>query len=229
MIDPPAPPATTLYVTSVGETGSHMQLRPYPEEDDGRRVWLSRDEQVQLRNHYSEQPRRELAVRLGLCGLRVSEVVDVSRGDLRDLPDASVSKLRVVDSKRGSREAPVPDRLASDLRTVANARGLSREAPVIDRTADTVTRWVRTAVETLVDDGPDGWRHVRPHDLRRTWATGTYYSLAVGGVPPAEQLTMSWGGWEQSESGRQTFRQSYLGPVPDHVVVGVDDHLAFGD
>jgi integrase len=206
-----------------------MQIRSYPEKDDGRRVWLSRDEQTRLEDYYSERPRRELAVRLGLCGLRASEVVEVARDDLRSLDGGEVAKLRVQNSKRGDRETPVPTRLASDLRTVANARGLSSSDPVVDRDSDTVTRWVRNAAEDLASDGVDGWRHVRPHDLRRTWATETYYSLSLGGVPPAEELVMGWGGWRMTESGRQTFRTNYLGPTPDHVVERVADHLAFGD
>jgi len=42
--------------------------------------------------------------------------------------------------------------------------------------------------------------------------------LAMDGVPIAEQLVMSWGGWAQNANGRSTFREKYLGPVPDHVV-----------
>lgn len=28
---------------------------------------------------------------------------------------------------------------------------------------------------------------------------------------------MSWGGWTQTTTGRETFREDYLGPVPDRI------------
>lgn len=57
------------------------------------------------------------------------------------------------------------------------------------------------------------------HDLRRTWTPDTFYSLAFSGVSIAETLVMSWGRWEQTSTGQETFRQNYLGPVPDHITV----------
>ncbi len=65
------------------------------------------------------------------------------------------------------------------------------------------------------------------HDLRRTWATDTYYSLAFSGVPIAEQLTMGWGGWAMTASGRETFRENYLGPEPDHIARKAMEYLAY--
>jgi hypothetical protein len=47
----------------------------------------------------------------------------------------TVEKLRVENSKRGDRETPVPAGLASDLRTVANTRGLSATSPTPASTA----------------------------------------------------------------------------------------------
>lgn len=55
-----------------------MQTRPYP-EDDGRRVWLARSEQEALLKVYrDEKPRRELALELGLHGLRSDEIINVT-------------------------------------------------------------------------------------------------------------------------------------------------------
>ncbi len=42
------------------------------------------------------------------------------------------------------------------------------------------------------------------------------YGLAFTGVPIAEQLAMSWDGLKQTDTGSETFRQNYHGPVPDH-------------
>lgn len=197
-----------------------MQIRPYP-SDDGQRVWLSRSEQDRLASHYAERPRREIAVRLGLCGLRASEIVTVARDDVRELDDSKTAyKLRVQNSKRGDRETPLPASLRDTLVTTANARGLSSGEPVVDRSEKQVRRWVRSAASEIAETtGVEAWDWVRPHDLRRTWATDCFYSLAFDGVPIAEELTMSWGGWVMTESGRRTFRENYLGPEPDHVAV----------
>lgn len=73
--------------------------------------------------------------------------------------------------------------------------------------------------------GDDTALDLSMHDLRRTWATDTFYSLAFGGVPIAEDLTMSWGGWEKTSTGRETFHRDYLGPVPDHITERSVEHL----
>ncbi|WP_246308035.1 hypothetical protein [Halorarum salinum] len=46
-----------------------------------------------------------------------------------------------------------------------------------------------------------------------------------GERPSNEQLVMSWGGWAQTSTGRETFLQNYLGPVPDHVTAQAFDEL----
>lgn len=61
-----------------------MQTRPYPEKS-GRRLWLSRTDRDLLLNHYADDPQRELALRLGLHGLRSDEVVNVAPENFRPL------------------------------------------------------------------------------------------------------------------------------------------------
>lgn len=90
--------------------------------------------------------------------------------------------------------------------------------------------WIQDARDQLADqaDRPKNrkaWHDLGMHDLRRTWATTNYYALAFEGVPIAEQLVMSWGGWKQTQTGRDTFRQNYLGPVPDHVTAQATDRM----
>ncbi|WP_246310165.1 hypothetical protein [Halorarum halophilum] len=74
----------------------------------------------------------------------------------------------------------------------------------------------RTRVRFMVDDTleEDLAGALGMHDLRRTWATDSYYSLAFSGVPIAEQLVMSWGAWAQTSTGRETFRQTTSGRSP---------------
>jgi integrase len=80
----------------------------------------------------------------------------------------------------------------------------------VDRPPRTIRRWVTAAAKAVIDD--DHADAVGPHDLRRTWATDTYWTLAFAGYD-AEIVVMSWGGWDS----RDTFRDNYLGRVPDHV------------
>lgn len=204
-----------------------MQTRPYPEKS-GRRVWLSRGEQNHLLDYYAEEPLQELAVRLGLCGLRADEIIRVCREHVRPLDGGGDYKVVIPQAKRGPREAPIPAETRQLLVTTSNARGTRKDEPVIDRDATrTVQRWVENAGAELAgrEDEPDEWRFVRMHDLRRTWATDTYYTLAFDGVPIAEQLTMGWGGWAMTESGRRTFRENYLGPEPDHIAASAMELL----
>lgn len=75
--------------------------------------------------------------------------------------------------------APITSDLAERIRYLKSAyRDLDAQARLVD------------VDETALELGM--------HDLRRTWATDAYYSLAFAGVSIAEQLTMSWGGWDQT-------------------------------
>lgn len=112
---------------------------------------------------------------------------------------------------------PISDDLATTLRVRTDAAGLDEDDEFVSVGKRQAGRWLNSLTEQLAEE-KDDWRHVGTHDLRRTWATDCYYSLATSGNPIAESLVLSWGGWEQSETGRTTFRKHYLGPVPDHVV-----------
>ena len=73
----------------------------------------------------------------------------------------------------------------------------------------TLLRRVEGRAEDLADEtGEEGWRHVRPHDLRRSWGTLLVSGTAKGdGVNP--RTAMEWGGWEDW----RTFRDRYLGQL----------------
>lgn len=93
---------------------------------------------------------------------------------------------------------------------------LRREAPVVGLSKRTLRNWIEETRAPLLKEWP-AVRHLGMHDRRRTFATDASYSLAFAGVPIAEQLVISWGGWKQTSKGRETFRQNYLGPVRDPV------------
>ncbi|WP_255196499.1 hypothetical protein [Halorarius litoreus] len=99
-----------------------------------------------------------------------------------------------------------------------NSAEKRQDEPLVDVTTKTLRDWISDSRGHLAGrTGNDDWRHVTMHDLRRTWATDTFYSLAFEGVPIAEELTMGWGGWKMNAKGRETFRENYLGPEPDHI------------
>lgn len=206
-----------------------MQSRPYPEKD-GRRIWLSRDESQRLLESVEDQPRRRIALQLGLHGLRTDEIVPadgfgVQPRHFRELGGGG-HILVVPDGKTGKREVPISEDLYTRVQYLKNAdSALTQRDPVIDKSKRTIRNWIQDVREIFVD-GPEHAAHsLGMHDLRRTWATDSYYSLAFAGVPIAEQLIMSWGGWKQTTTGRETFRQNYLGPVPDHVTARAMEDL----
>jgi integrase len=195
-----------------------MQTRPY-DNKVGKKVWLSHSEQNELLDTVSERPRRWLALSLGLHGLRSDEIVDVQKQHFRGLDDTDAERYKLVipDGKTGKRETPVSTELRDTAVTVANTAKLRQDESLVGVTKKTLRDWIASARDELADEEDDEWHRVGMHDLRRTWATDTFYTLAFEGVPIAEELTMGWGGWAMTSTGRETFRNNYLGPEPDHV------------
>lgn len=214
-------PKVPRYVSPNGYR--NMQSRPYPDRD-GKRVWLSRDERRRLLELVEEEPRRRLAFSLASHGLRSDELVGVSKSDVRDLDGAHVLAVD-EENKTGTRELPIGADLAREVRRTANMAQLRKDEPVVDVSTRSLRNWIRDAREELVDELGEEVLELGMHDLRRSWATDTYYSLAFAGVPIAEELVLSWGGWEHSSTGVETFRQNYLGPVPEWLVEKVASDL----
>lgn len=188
-----------------------MQTEPM-ENEDGYRVWLSANEQDTLIEYYDEDLDKQLAVRLGLLGLRASEIVNVAREDIRRLDsDDEAYKLKIQDSKTGYRETPLPRETKQQIQMLSSAKNLKKDEPVIEQTKRSVQRWISSASSSLADEPeePDEWEHLSAHDLRRTWCTWTYWQL--GASDRSKDIIMRWGGW----TDEQTFSQNYLGREPD--------------
>jgi integrase len=189
-----------------------MQIEPMP-KDDGYRCWLSEPEQNRIADHYAEEPQRQLAIELMLDGLRSEEVPRVSKKDFRQLESEEEAwKLRVHKSKTGYRETPVSCNTRQRAVMLSNARGLRQDAALVDVNERSIQRWVKWAAEDIADEtGDEDWNHVSAHDLRRSWATSTYYALNASDV--AQSLVMRWGGWSDAD----TFAENYLGREPDEL------------
>jgi len=201
-----------------------MQTRPYPEKS-GVRIWLSRTEQQRLLEAVDDEPRRHLALQLALHGLRTDEVLQVEPRQFRELSNGADGHVLIIENgKTGKREVPISEDLVERVHYLKSAARMNRDDAIVDVSKRSVRNWMSDAREELLDVD-DAAEQLGMHDLRRTWATDSYYSLALGGVPIAEQLVMSWGGWKQTTTGRETFRKNYLGPVPDHVTADAREHL----
>jgi integrase len=169
------------------------------EEDDGRRVWLSRDEVARLLD-VVDDPLRRVAFRLGAeCGLRSHEVVDV---EPRHVVDSDAEKMLTVPEGKGDkyRETPIPEGLAEVVTAAANFGDVDGDDVLVDRTTRALRNWVIDAREDLLEDDRR-WRFLTFHDLRRTWAG----QLANADVD--ETVALRWGGWNDLE----TFLNHYRG------------------
>ena len=201
-----------------------MQTRPYPEKT-ALRLGRPQSEQRELLEAVDDEPRRRIALQLGLHGLRTDEVLQVEPRHFRELSNGADGHVLIIPSgKTGKREPPVSEDLVERVTYLKQAARINQDEEIVDVSKRTVRNWIGDAREVLVDVDERA-EALGMHDLRRTWATDSYYSLALAGVPIAEQLTMSWGGWKQTSTGRETFRENYLGPVPDHVAAEALQHL----
>lgn len=193
-----------------------MKIEPHKNQD-GYKIWLSQREQEELLNYYDEQPIRKIAIWFGLHGLRVSEIVNVRFEDFRKM-DIENEKymLQIQDGKTGYRECPVCSDLYSLAKTIKNLQSLHKDDEIIDYSRSSVRNWVKWAGEDLQNQDEKNWEHILTHDLRRTWATHTYWSIRGD---RAREVVMEWGGWVDV----QTFTENYLGAIPDSVAVEIID------
>jgi len=183
-----------------------MRLGDY-DERDGKRVWLNQTEEndeVDDLIGEAKSPEQEIAFRLGAqAGLRREEIASVTPNDFSHAPDGF---LRVWNdyAKRGKyRETPIPEELASSVRTLAYDR--NPDEPIVSVEPNSIYRWVKRAAERrYASTNDEGWTYLDVHDLRRTWGGHLLWDC---GILPA--VVMSWGGWEDWE----TFRNHYLGEM----------------
>ena len=180
-----------------------MNLRQHDKTDE-KKVWLSESE-VDLLLRSAKDTQRQIAFALGArCGLRSHEVLQVAPKDVVDT-DAGMM-LRVHHGKGDKyRETPIPENLATQIRTVDDVRDEPASAPIIEVTnTNSLRYWIKRTRDDLIEEtGEDGWEHLSFHDLRRTWAT----SLAAKDVDPL--LVCDWGGWNDLETFLDHYRGTY--------------------
>jgi integrase len=193
-----------------------MKLEPFNSKS-GYRVWLSNQEQNTLIDYYEEDPEKQLAIILMLHGLRSDEVNDVCIKDIRDMDVEDEAYMLVIrDGKTGYRECPISTSAVSLAKMLKNVKGVRKSEALVDVSKRTIQRYVSRACEDIADrpNEPDSWEHVSAHDLRRSWATQTYWSLSGS---RAREVVMEFGGWVDT----QTFTQNYLGAIPDETAIEV--------
>lgn len=193
-----------------------MQLEPH-DGHDGYKVWLNEREADLLRDHYTGKQKLAMLLMLD-SGMRSEETTRICRDDIRRLDtdeEAYMVGFRGKDTTgqlaEGKwREAPISSEAVEIIETLSSIKGVTRHDPVIDVGERTVQRWVEDAREELArETGDDDWHELSAHDLRRTWATTTYYKLDAS--ESQKSIIMRWGGWTK----QQTFENNYLGRPPD--------------
>ncbi len=176
------------------------------EDQDGRRVWLSRDE-VDALLQVVDDPLRKVAFRLAAeCGLRTHEIVAVTPDHVVDGGEAG--QMLVIPEGKGEkyREAPIPGSLADLVDAAASFGGVDGGEVLVDRSTRALRNWVEAARGQLADGtGEDRWRYLTFHDLRRTWAG----QLANADVD--ETIALRWGGWNDLD----TFLNHYRGEATE--------------
>ncbi|WP_277554881.1 site-specific integrase [Halobaculum limi] len=195
-----------------------MQFEPH-DGRDGYKVWLNTHESDLLRNHYSGK--KKLAVLLMLdSGMRSEETTRICLDDIRRLESDEEAYMVRFSGKDTTgtladgkwREAPISKEAVEIIDTLASVKGRTRNDPAIDVGKRTVQRWVEDAREDLAEQtGDDDWLELSAHDLRRSWATRTYYSLNAS--ESEKSIIMRWGGWTK----QSTFEENYLGRPPDEL------------
>jgi len=176
------------------------------DDQEGRRVWLSRDEVDQLLG-VIDDPLRKVAFRLAAeCGLRTHEIVEVTPNHVVDGGEAG--EMLVVPEGKGEkyREAPIPESLAELVDAAASFGGVDADDVLVDRSTRALRNWVTGARSQLADEtDEDRWQYLTFHDLRRTWAG----QLANADVD--ETVALRWGGWNDLE----TFLNHYRGEATE--------------
>ena len=163
------------------------------------KVWLSTDEVNKLLDATDDS---EEYIGIGLavrCGLRSHEVLQVAPEHIHNTDMGHI--LRVWHGKGDKyRETPIPPDLAGRIETVADIRN-DTDSPVLSITTTRSFRNMINRVVERINNDDQGWKHLTPHDLRRTWATQLHDAEAD------PLVIMSWGGWNDLE----TFLDHYKG------------------
>jgi len=175
-----------------------MNAEPF-DDKDGFRIWLDQSETETLLAA-ADRGEERTAFALGVrSGLRASEIVDVAAKDV--VPTSAGPRVRVWNSKgKRYRETPTTTDILARADTLAELKG--EETLLVDRSRQWVNRHLDDVTGRLADDD-EMWRHVTPHDLRRTWAT----RLSAKMDDPL--LVMDFGGWEDMETFLEHYRGTY--------------------
>jgi integrase len=189
-----------------------MFAEPF-EDSEGFRIWLDLEETDTLLNSARDREER-LAFTLGVrSGLRVAEIVDVQAKDV--VSTSAGPRVRVWNSKGSKyRETPTTVWLLAQAETVADIE--DEDTLLVDRSPRWVQRHLQDVVEQLAEEEDEMWKHVTPHDLRRSWAT----LMSADIDDPL--LIMDWGGWEDIETFLEHYRGSYSPAVQRRQLSKVD-------
>lgn len=189
-----------------------MRLKDFPEKSDAKAVWLAENELEAFIEQAENSVQRIAFLLMARCGLRRSEVIQITPVDVHETDEGHVVRVWEDYSKSENyRQPPAPRDLVNIADTVADMDDVDPDDSLVGHNPDdegrrpyndnTVRSWVKRAAQRMhASSGDNGWLYLTPHDLRRTWGR----RLLEMGVLPA--VVMDWGGW----SDWTTFREHYL-------------------
>ena len=180
-----------------------MNCHPY-DGQDGMKVWLDESE-VQLFLNQAKNTTQEIAFSLGVrSGLRIHEIVKARAKDV--VTTSAGPRVRVQEGKGDKyRETVATANLYRTARVLVDPGGYDENDELVPNAVRTVRQWVYDAAEALAEQtGDENWRHLGPHDLRRTWAT-----QMVGKHKVDPLLVCDYGGWEDLKTFLEHYRGIY--------------------
>jgi integrase len=164
------------------------------------KVWLSLEELQRLISHPDDTEEQIVYGLGGTCGLRSHEILQVRPSNVKD---TDMGLMVAVPEGKGEkyREVPIPERLATQIKTIGDVR--SSDQPVVSiSTTRGIRKWIESTRRELAEEtGNNDWLELTLHDLRRTWAN-QLSSCDVDAL-----LVLEWGGWNDMD----TFLDHYNG------------------
>lgn len=200
-----------------------MKMRLVPHSNsDGYRCFLEPHEYETI-VECASRDRAKVAIKLGACSLRKSEVTEVTLSKIQKSrsPGVEIYFLRIwgKETRKKNSKKPrkpwIPNSLLNELERYSERKNISRSSPLYQKSKGTLQNDFVDARQRAADKtGDKDFLKVTFHDLRRYFATNLFYRKNVD-----IEYIAALGGWEDPKY----MQEEYLDPYFDDVI---QRHLA---